>query len=753
MNHLIKSFLLFVLIISVFVLQAQTPGTKKWEFVTGSGVYSCPAIGNDGTVYVGSNDNKLYAINPDGTKKWEFTAGNSITSSPAIGSDGTIYVGSIDSKLYAIDSNGKKKWEYATGSTISSSPAIGTDGTIYIGSGDNKLYAINPGGLKKWSFQTSGTVVSSPVIGIKGTIYVGSGDKKLYAINPDGTKKWEFLTGSDILSSPAIGIDGTIYLGSNDKKVYAVNPDGIKKWEFLTGDYIYNASPAIGVDGIIYIGSWDNKLYALNSNGTKKWEFGAGNDIRKAPAIGSDGTIYVGSIDYKLYALDPDGKKKWEFRTGGYVEASPSISNEGIVYVGSGDGKIYAFYSDSKGLAAGSWPKFHKDIQSSGNSEGIIYSTNPFIAFIVGTNQGKTFDISCRKTANQVLVLTKLELDNNRFQSTLSLPYSIAADKTSFSLPLNISNPGSALHRLGFTISYTIGSEVKTYSDSLKVATFVDDNTELSIVGKRVVSTFNSCPDSSQIAKANNLGVIYRLLGYSDLAKNEFDYAVALAINQQFGFTGIKMNQGVVQSDKKNSSDATTIYSDAMSDVADKKDVSALAPQITYNQAWELYGRADYTGAEPLALQTLNHEKANAWLKAKAAALLGAIKYSKGDKNGAIEAFQMAYSLDLTGPVGAIAKENLQLITSVSDLQFREGFLVYPQPADDYIVLECNGKSVKEMNIELRNISGKVVYTGRFFPAENGFLKYIDVDDLPSGLYTMILISGSFREVHKIIIR
>lgn len=47
-------------------------GEKKWEFLTGGVVYSSPAIGTDGTIYVGSGDGKLYAINPDGTKKWEF---------------------------------------------------------------------------------------------------------------------------------------------------------------------------------------------------------------------------------------------------------------------------------------------------------------------------------------------------------------------------------------------------------------------------------------------------------------------------------------------------------------------------------------------------------------------------------------------------------------------------------------------------------------------------------------------------------
>jgi len=42
-----------------------TAGVKLWEFETGGAVISSPAIGSDGTVYVGSNDKKLYAIKTD----------------------------------------------------------------------------------------------------------------------------------------------------------------------------------------------------------------------------------------------------------------------------------------------------------------------------------------------------------------------------------------------------------------------------------------------------------------------------------------------------------------------------------------------------------------------------------------------------------------------------------------------------------------------------------------------------------------
>jgi len=88
-------------------------GNPIWEFETGLGILafgvtSSPAIGSDGTVYVGSGGKKLCAINgKTGDKLWEFKTGGDVESSPAIGSDGTVYVGSSDKKLYAIKTDSK----------------------------------------------------------------------------------------------------------------------------------------------------------------------------------------------------------------------------------------------------------------------------------------------------------------------------------------------------------------------------------------------------------------------------------------------------------------------------------------------------------------------------------------------------------------------------------------------------------------------------------------------------------------------
>lgn len=124
-----------------------------------------PAIGQDGTIYVGNWINTtsdkmpehsyLYAVNPDGSLKWKFETGLPISCSPSIGADGTVFFGCDNfssatsargnqAHFYAVDANGHLKWRIETGSVVSS-PAIDRDGSIYFGSVDGYLYALKGG--------------------------------------------------------------------------------------------------------------------------------------------------------------------------------------------------------------------------------------------------------------------------------------------------------------------------------------------------------------------------------------------------------------------------------------------------------------------------------------------------------------------------------------------------------------------------------------------------------------------------------
>jgi outer membrane protein assembly factor BamB len=201
-------------------------GQKKWQF-RGQGLFflSSPAIAWDGTILVGGHeDGRLYAVSPDGAERWTFQTGASIRTSPAIAPDGTIYVTSDDQHLYALNLDGSLEWSLplplATASQQSLwSPAIGSDGTVYVGG--RGLHAIDPTGQLLWTYRgtnpSSGTqVFGTPIVAGDGTIYVSGGiSTHVFALAADGTLKWDHPTRGPVFGVPAIGLDGTIFAASS----------------------------------------------------------------------------------------------------------------------------------------------------------------------------------------------------------------------------------------------------------------------------------------------------------------------------------------------------------------------------------------------------------------------------------------------------------------------------------------------------------------------------------------------------------
>ena len=198
-------------------------GNVKWIYDAGGAVRSL-AIGNNGVLYFGSQTittpmqfrlNALEDIGDNYKEKWTFyTSDNTgyIYGVPAIGADGTIYFGSNDQYFYALNpSDGSLKWKYKTDGAIQNAPAIGADGTIYVGSGDGKVYAFSPvqdpaNPQPKWTSNKLDITItnSAPSIANDGTVYIGtagtspSGNPKVYALIYNGSEviqKWSYSTG------------------------------------------------------------------------------------------------------------------------------------------------------------------------------------------------------------------------------------------------------------------------------------------------------------------------------------------------------------------------------------------------------------------------------------------------------------------------------------------------------------------------------------------------------------------------------
>jgi len=72
------------------------------------------AVDYDGTLYAGNTNFLYYAINPDGTLKWTYETGSNSWSQAGFGKDGTIFWGSLDTYLRAVDPAGRQLWKRMT---------------------------------------------------------------------------------------------------------------------------------------------------------------------------------------------------------------------------------------------------------------------------------------------------------------------------------------------------------------------------------------------------------------------------------------------------------------------------------------------------------------------------------------------------------------------------------------------------------------------------------------------------------------
>ncbi|MCJ7515695.1 MAG: PQQ-binding-like beta-propeller repeat protein [Dehalococcoidia bacterium] len=293
-------------------------------------IYATPAVVGDllcvGT-YAGGNG-KLIAINrlsPGYTEgvpllskgEWTYPSGvksiGAIVGSPVV-VDKTLYVGSSDGKLYAIDAAyGEKKWEFDTGGKIWASPAV-EDGVVYISNYDRKLFAISSAdGSQIWQIELPASIASSPAIS-GDDIFLGTFDNQLYSIDrTDGKVKWNFKGGNWFWSTPVVK-DGVVYAGCLDHKVYALKVStGEELWPPFTVDDQIIATPVL-VGNLLILASESGTIYMLNADNGKPERDSVPVDASvtvpvKAPLYAEGNMVYIHAGNFCVYSIDVQSGK------------------------------------------------------------------------------------------------------------------------------------------------------------------------------------------------------------------------------------------------------------------------------------------------------------------------------------------------------------------------------------------------------------------------------------------------------------
>ena len=100
--------------------------------------------------------------------RWRTSLGNALVTAPVVAGN-TVYVGSSDGKLYALDAeNGAIRWSAAAGESVVRAPAV-DGGRVFVGSESGQIFAFPTSCSTPceplWATSTAGRISSAPAAG------------------------------------------------------------------------------------------------------------------------------------------------------------------------------------------------------------------------------------------------------------------------------------------------------------------------------------------------------------------------------------------------------------------------------------------------------------------------------------------------------------------------------------------------------------------------------------------------------------
>ncbi len=191
-------------------------GSQLWSTALGGGIPGAPALGEDGTVYVGTTEGMLFAIAPDGSVRWRYNAGGWVRTAPTA-SGGVIYAATDGGAVIALNGDGSQRWRAELGKQQATGLARASNGTLFVALADGTLHAVSADGAPIWSKPLGKGRPTAPVIGPNGRIFVGADNGNLYAVTPDGATVNTFEFHTQIKTAPLIGTDGAVYVSLDGK--------------------------------------------------------------------------------------------------------------------------------------------------------------------------------------------------------------------------------------------------------------------------------------------------------------------------------------------------------------------------------------------------------------------------------------------------------------------------------------------------------------------------------------------------------
>jgi outer membrane protein assembly factor BamB len=352
---------------------------------------SRPVIGPDGNIVVVQYSGNISAVDPNGEIVWRsHIPGHPFHCTPAIGADGTIYLGVLNetnsakgSSIYAFRNDGTYMWRFQLNDTWDSplSICIDRDGILYCTAFflnysnslenwmEGVVFALNPNGKMLWSSHIPSSPVSSPALANDGSIYVHARDG-LFAYAKDGSQRWVVpLERNSYLACEVVTTQNSSAVLIHDGTLLSVSSDGNIEWQSerdfgSMNETWYETSLAYYDHTLIVVDNYGHGIYFYTENGTLKGYFSSMDLFGIAKAAVSNNGLIIVFNGPALIAFGIDGQEVWRietdlhnvFSTG---QDSPIIGKDGriylLIYEGMDSMNLMAFGENATILDGGPW--------------------------------------------------------------------------------------------------------------------------------------------------------------------------------------------------------------------------------------------------------------------------------------------------------------------------------------------------------------------------------------------------------------
>jgi outer membrane protein assembly factor BamB len=299
-----------------------------------------------GYVVVGTRDGWLRAFDPDGVQVWSMEAKGRFDASPRIDRD-TVYAGSNDGRLYAVEiGSGKIRWTYESGEEFATTPVVAGDLVLAMTLQDTLVAVDAKTGAWKWHHRRDPregfTIRGAACVSVADGLAVGAYSDGTVAVLDlaTGGPRWERKVAptADFMDVDGLRVaSGRIYAAAYSGAVLALDlHTGQQIWEVRTP----NPTRLTLTPGMLVVVTATQVMGIGTRDGKTRWAIPLDGESMTDPVLVGQ-RVAVPTSRWLMW-LDPSsGRVLRKFDPGTGVSAPPAWHGR-RVYVLSNQGGLIA---------------------------------------------------------------------------------------------------------------------------------------------------------------------------------------------------------------------------------------------------------------------------------------------------------------------------------------------------------------------------------------------------------------------------